>query len=129
MAQLMPLPLTVSCFSKIQTGFTFLVPARRVVAERGPGRRVCYYYLKVLRCVCVIDLSLLVHLDDNFIRHFANESTFIIDIAAAPRSTSAAATDDNNNDDDDDDDDGGGGGFDVTLTEIDVYSSTAETHS
>ena len=27
MAQLMPLPVTVSCFSKIQTGFTFLVPA------------------------------------------------------------------------------------------------------
>jgi len=27
MAQLMSLPLTVSCFSKIQTGFPFLVPA------------------------------------------------------------------------------------------------------
>jgi len=27
MAQLMPLPLTVSCPSKIQIGFTFLVPA------------------------------------------------------------------------------------------------------
>ena len=27
MAQLMPLPLTVSSFSKIQIGFTFLVPA------------------------------------------------------------------------------------------------------
>ena len=27
MAQLMPLPLTVSCFSKIQIGFTFLIPA------------------------------------------------------------------------------------------------------
>jgi len=26
-AKLMPLPLTVSCFSKIQIGFTFLVPA------------------------------------------------------------------------------------------------------
>jgi len=26
MAQLMPLPLTVSCFSEIQTGFTFLIP-------------------------------------------------------------------------------------------------------
>jgi len=26
MAQLMPLPLTVSCFSKIQISFTFLVP-------------------------------------------------------------------------------------------------------
>jgi len=28
MAQLMPLPLTVSCYSKIQIGFTFLVPAQ-----------------------------------------------------------------------------------------------------
>jgi len=27
MAQLMPLPFTVSCFSKIQSGFTFLVLA------------------------------------------------------------------------------------------------------
>ena len=27
MVQLMPLPLAVSCFSKIQIGFTFLVPA------------------------------------------------------------------------------------------------------
>jgi len=27
MSQLMPLPLTVSCFSKILIGFTFLVPA------------------------------------------------------------------------------------------------------
>jgi len=27
MAQLMPLPLTVCCFSKIQIGFTFLVSA------------------------------------------------------------------------------------------------------
>ena len=26
-AQLMPLPLTVSCFTKIQIGLTFLVPA------------------------------------------------------------------------------------------------------
>ena len=30
MAQLMPLPHTVSCFSKIQVGFTFLVPAHPV---------------------------------------------------------------------------------------------------
>jgi len=35
MAQLMPLPLTVSCFSKIQIGFTFLVPAHPV----SPGKR------------------------------------------------------------------------------------------
>jgi len=31
MAQLMPLPLTVSCFIKIQIGFTFLVPAHLCV--------------------------------------------------------------------------------------------------
>jgi len=33
MAQLMPLPLTVSCFSKMQIGSTFLVPAK----PRSPG--------------------------------------------------------------------------------------------
>ena len=36
MAQLMPLPPTVSCFSKIQIGFTFLVLAHPVVPEKGP---------------------------------------------------------------------------------------------
>ena len=35
MAQLMQLPLTVSCFSKIQIGFTFLVPAH----PGSPGQR------------------------------------------------------------------------------------------
>ena len=46
MAQLMPLPLplTVSCFSKIQTGFTFLVPAHL----GSPGQRAVK-----LVCVCV----------------------------------------------------------------------------
>ena len=34
-AQLMPLPLTVSCFSKIQIGFTFLVPAH----QGSPGQK------------------------------------------------------------------------------------------
>ena len=36
MAQLMPLPLTVSCFSKIQIGFTFLVPAHPGIPGKGP---------------------------------------------------------------------------------------------
>jgi len=35
MAQLMPLPLTVSCFSKIQIGFIFLVSAH----PGSPGKR------------------------------------------------------------------------------------------
>ena len=35
MAKLMPLPLTAFRFSKIQIGFTFLVPAQPVVPEEG----------------------------------------------------------------------------------------------
>ena len=45
MAQLMPLPLTVSCFSKIQIGFTFLVPAHLVSPVQRTVKRVCV-------CVC-----------------------------------------------------------------------------
>ena len=45
MAQLMPLPLTVSCFSEIQIGFTFLVRLTWVVQEKGP--------LNGCVCVCV----------------------------------------------------------------------------
>ena len=44
MAQLMPLPLAVSCFSRIQIGFTFLVPAH----PGGPGQRAVKRV-----CVCV----------------------------------------------------------------------------
>ena len=43
MAQLMPLPLTVSCFSKIRIGFAFLVPAH--LGSPGKGA--------VNGCVCV----------------------------------------------------------------------------
>ena len=43
MAQLMPLPFTVSCFSKIQIGFTFLVPAHL----DSPGKG------SLNGCVCV----------------------------------------------------------------------------
>jgi len=46
MAQLMLLPLAVSCFSKIHIGFTFLVPAHLVVPEKGPlNGCVCVYFL------------------------------------------------------------------------------------
>jgi len=40
-AQLMPLPLTVSCFSKIQIGFTFLVPAYSGSPGKRAVKRVC----------------------------------------------------------------------------------------
>ena len=41
MAQLMPLPLTVSCSSKIQIGFTFLVPAHPGSPGKRTVKRVC----------------------------------------------------------------------------------------
>ena len=41
MAQLIPLPLTVSCFSKIQIGFTSLVPAHLGSPGKRAVRRVC----------------------------------------------------------------------------------------
>ena len=49
MAQLMPLPLTVSCFSEIQIGFTFLVPAHPGSPGTRAVKRVC-----VCVCVCVL---------------------------------------------------------------------------
>jgi len=52
----MPLPLTVSCFTKIQIGFTFLVPAH----PGSPGKRavkrvcvcVCNTFLKIVTNFC-----------------------------------------------------------------------------
>jgi len=49
MSQLMPLPLTVPCFSKIQIGFTFLVLAHLGSPGKKAVKRVC---------VCVIILVL-----------------------------------------------------------------------
>ena len=45
MAQLMPLPLTISCFIKIQIGFTFLVPAHPGSPGQRAVKRVCSTYL------------------------------------------------------------------------------------
>ena len=52
MAQLMPLPLAVSCFSKIQIGFTFLVLAH-------PGSPVQRAVKRL--CVSVVSIVLPVH--------------------------------------------------------------------
>ena len=45
----LPLPLTVSCFSKIQIGFTSLVPAHPSSPGQRAVKRVCV-------CVCVLSL-------------------------------------------------------------------------
>ena len=41
MAQLMPLPLSVSCFSKMQIVFTFLVPDHPGCPGQRATKRVC----------------------------------------------------------------------------------------
>ena len=64
MAQLMPLPLTVSCFSKIQIGFTFLVPAHLGSPGKRAVKRACVclcvsvlggrpYVVSCRQCLCV----------------------------------------------------------------------------
>ena len=42
-AQMIPLPLTVSCFSKIQIGLTFLVSAHLGRPRKRAVKRVCVY--------------------------------------------------------------------------------------
>ena len=50
MVQLMPLPLTVSCFSKIQIGFAFLVPAHPGSPGQRAVKRVCGLPINRLQC-------------------------------------------------------------------------------
>ena len=52
MTHLMPMPLTVSCFSKIQIGFTFLVLAHPGSPGQRAVKRVCV-------CVCVSQIHYL----------------------------------------------------------------------
>ena len=58
MVQLMPLPLTVSCFSKIQIGFTFLVPAHLGSPGQRAVKRVLVIRLFVYQgdehCSCTV---------------------------------------------------------------------------
>ena len=67
MAQLIPLPLTVSCFSKIQIGFTFLTPAHLgiIVPDKEPlNGCVCVYPARVMSCVRVYEGCMTDEVDD-----------------------------------------------------------------
>jgi len=72
MAQLMPLTLTVSCFSKIQIGFTFVVPAH----PHSPGKRALK---RVCVCLCHIHTShSCTHIthDNNLVNKLMNTSQY-----------------------------------------------------
>ena len=58
-AQLMPLPLTVSCFSEIQIGFTFLV-----LAHLGSPRQ------RVVKWVCACVRACMYHVQGSTAKHF-----------------------------------------------------------
>jgi len=69
MTQLMPLPLTVSCFNKIQIGLPFWYRLTRVVPDKGPLNR-CVWQLHICiklrglefcRSTCLGLLAPLVH--------------------------------------------------------------------
>jgi len=51
-ARMMPLPFTVSCFSKIQIGLPFWYRLTRVFLDKGP----------LNGCVCVCGINTIVHL-------------------------------------------------------------------
>ena len=62
MAQLMPLLLTVSCFSKIQIDFTFLVLAHPSSSGKRAVKRVCVCVCACVRacvraCVCYLFIN------------------------------------------------------------------------
>ena len=66
-AQMMQLPLTVSCFSKIQIDFTFLVPAY----PGSPGQRAVKRV-----CVCVVVLCVRALLVLDAISYIASYNIF-----------------------------------------------------
>ena len=89
-AQLMPLPLRVSCFSKIQIGCTFLVPDH----QGSPGKRavkqicvcVCVYSAIQPRRLQVCSIKSIVSCHENFIINDSNYSRkAIIDITLCSR--------------------------------------------
>ena len=65
-AQLIPLSLIVSCFSKIQIGFTFLVPARPGSPEKG----------QLNECMCVLYIQSTQNLISVFEQTFVASSWF-----------------------------------------------------
>jgi len=71
MAQLMPLPLIVSCFSKIQIGFTFLVPAHLGSPRQRAVKWVC---VALHRCGCNLSHKRFCTFNENKTIRFKNKS-------------------------------------------------------
>ena len=79
MAQLMPLPLTVSCFSETQIGFTFLVPAH----AGSPGKKAVKHV-----CVCVCCLFMLLYVTFVVQQFTLGFTSFILQLCKVQRQCS-----------------------------------------
>ena len=88
MAQLMPLPLTVSCFSKIQIGFTFLVLALPSIPWKRAFKRVCvciyHIYLSYSHLPVLWNVKKLLHTDSKHLHHCCHLSNKIENIDCRP---------------------------------------------
>jgi len=71
----MPLPLTVFCFSKIQIGFTFLVPAHLGSPGQRAIKRVC-----VCVCVCVCVFAYIDNMDCLLLKYAYNLAETVIKV-------------------------------------------------
>ena len=78
MAQLMPLSLMslVSCFIKIQIGFTFLVPAHPGSPGKRAVKRVCVCVYKILHMVLTSFLVLCIHCCFKVLFHIIKHQIF-----------------------------------------------------
>ena len=75
MAQLMPLPLTISCFSKIQVGFTFLVLAY----PGSPGKRaIKRVMMMMMMMICIFEIQILHFVSDTDTRYFSDTRYFLV---------------------------------------------------
>jgi len=94
MVQLMLLPLTVSCFSKIQVGFTFLVPAHL----GSPGKRplngcccccICHFICEYTLQVSVTKAASLSPV--SFLWHLCHKKVYLLCNVDKERSSWASA--------------------------------------
>jgi len=74
MAQRIPLPLTVSCFRKIQIGFTFLVPAHPGSPGQGAVKWVCVC-LPTVCFIVAVDMMLYLYNVVHYIHAMLNWAT------------------------------------------------------
>jgi len=61
MARLMPLSLTVSSFSKINIGFTFLIPAHPDSAGKTAVKYACVYVTVLIVVIIIVQMPRFVH--------------------------------------------------------------------